>query len=162
MSGLSQRQVLSLALAWVFPGLAPLWAAGDPKLAGPGRGGVRSQRAFRLVVPRLAGSAAPSALSLHKTFLISSFPASTGSNFHPVRFRGRTGWRVSGNSSSRLLYARRLSLPTGFHPRRAEDLTDLLPSRCERGGEATGAMESETAFEVKRRPSRLPLSAGAP
>lgn len=162
MSGLSQRQVLSLALAWVLPGLAPLRAAGNPKLAGPGRGGARARCAFRLVVPRLAGSAAPLALSPANAFLISSFPATKGSNLHLVRFRGRTGWRVSGNSSSRPLYARRSSLPMGFHPRTAEDLTDLLPSRCERGGEATGAPEPESAFEAKRRSSRLPLSAGAP
>lgn len=162
MSGHTQRQVLSLALAWVIPGLAPLWAAGHPKLAGPGRGEVPSKHSFRLVVPRLAGAAAPSALSCRNALLISSFPATTGVNLHPVRFRGRTEWRVSGTSSSRSLLARRSSLPMVFHSRKAEGLTDLLPSGHERGGEATVAPVPESAIEAKRRLARPPLSAGLP
>lgn len=162
MSGLTHRRVLSLALAWAVSSLAPIGAAGSPRLAGPGRGEASARQAFRLVAPRLAGAAAPSASSYTNAFLISSFPAKTGSSFHTARFRGRAAWRVSGTSSSRPLPARWSSLPTGFHSRMAEGLTDPPPSRSERGGETPGTLSPGTAIEAKRRFARLPLSAGRP
>jgi hypothetical protein len=149
------RQAMSLCLAWVAAGaaesgpprspcrahvacveesnaqarLAPLWLAA-PEPAGPGAAGADL---FRL----------QSSPSRHE--------------FHPVRFRGRTGCGAPGPSSSRFLPATEHS-PSAFScVRRPGDLTDLQARRARsgRGGAGRGSSVS-TRFSPSLFRARRP------